>query len=58
MTPATTFAGRKVALFGLGEYGLATAQALVTGGAQVLAWDDNEAARERARTSSGCPWSI
>ena len=49
MTPATTFAGRKVALFGLGGSGLATAQALVVGGAQVLAWDDGEAAREKAR---------
>jgi len=41
MIPATTFHGRKVALFGLGGSGLATAHALVAGGAEVLAWDDN-----------------
>ncbi len=41
MIPVTTFKGRKVALFGLGGSGLATAQALVAGGAEVAAWDDN-----------------
>jgi UDP-N-acetylmuramoylalanine--D-glutamate ligase len=41
MTPASTFNNRKVALFGLGGSGLATAKALVAGGAEVLAWDDN-----------------
>ena len=41
MIPATTLSGRKVALFGLGGSGLATAQALVAGGAAVTAWDDN-----------------
>lgn len=41
MIPATSFAGRKVALFGLGGSGLATARALAAGGADVLAWDDN-----------------
>jgi len=41
MIPARTFAGRKVALFGLGGSGSATAQALLAGGADVLAWDDN-----------------
>lgn len=41
MIPVTTFKGRKVALFGLGGSGLATAQALVAGGAVVTAWDDN-----------------
>ncbi|MCB5201104.1 UDP-N-acetylmuramoyl-L-alanine--D-glutamate ligase [Neorhizobium sp. T786] len=41
MIPVTTFAGRQVALFGLGGSGLATAQALVAGGAKVIAWDDN-----------------
>ncbi|MBM6595896.1 UDP-N-acetylmuramoyl-L-alanine--D-glutamate ligase [Microvirga pudoricolor] len=43
MTPATTFAGRTVALFGLGGSGLATALALKEGGAQVVACDDNPA---------------
>src|SRR5918911_2023681 len=41
MTPATTFAGRTVALFGLGGSGLATALALQAGGARVVACDDN-----------------
>lgn len=41
MIPVTTFSGKKVALFGLGGSGLATAQALVAGGAIVTAWDDN-----------------
>lgn len=41
MIAATAFAGRHVALFGLGGSGLATAHALQAGGASVLAWDDN-----------------
>ncbi|WP_416797045.1 UDP-N-acetylmuramoyl-L-alanine--D-glutamate ligase [Ciceribacter azotifigens] len=41
MIPVNTFRGRKVALFGLGGSGLATAKALIAGGAEVLAWDDN-----------------
>lgn len=49
MTPATTFAGQKVALFGLGGSGLATIRSLLAGGADVLAWDDNAASRDRAR---------
>ncbi|EJJ25761.1 UDP-N-acetylmuramoyl-L-alanine--D-glutamate ligase [Rhizobium sp. CF142] len=41
MIPVTTLAGKKVVLFGLGGSGLATAKALVAGGADVTAWDDN-----------------
>jgi UDP-N-acetylmuramoylalanine--D-glutamate ligase len=41
MIPVTTFAGKKVAVFGLGGSGLATASALAVGGADVIAWDDN-----------------
>ncbi len=41
MIPVTTFAGKKVALFGLGGSGLATAKALQAGGAEVTAYDDN-----------------
>jgi UDP-N-acetylmuramoylalanine--D-glutamate ligase len=48
MTPVTCFAGRRVALFGLGGSGLATARALIAGGAQVAAYDDNAASRDRA----------
>ncbi|GEO12796.1 UDP-N-acetylmuramoyl-L-alanine--D-glutamate ligase [Microvirga aerophila] len=43
MTPVTTFAGRTVALFGLGGSGLVTALALKAGGAHVVACDDNPA---------------
>jgi len=39
--PATTCKNKKIAVFGLGGSGLATAQALVAGGADVVAWDDN-----------------
>ncbi|GJD41066.1 MULTISPECIES: UDP-N-acetylmuramoyl-L-alanine--D-glutamate ligase [Methylobacterium] len=49
MTPATTFAGRTVALFGLGGSGLATAVSLQAGGARVVAWDDSPESRARAR---------
>ena len=41
MIPVTTLNGKKVALFGLGGSGFATARALVAGGANVTAWDDN-----------------
>ena len=42
------FAGYPVAVFGLGQSGLATAQALDRSQAEVWAWDDSEAARARA----------
>jgi UDP-N-acetylmuramoylalanine--D-glutamate ligase len=48
MTPATAFAGRNVALFGLGGSGVATARALVAGGARVTCWDDGETGRRKA----------
>ena len=41
MIPLTHAAGRRVAVFGLGGSGLSTAQALVAGKAEVVAWDDN-----------------
>ncbi|WP_439496552.1 UDP-N-acetylmuramoyl-L-alanine--D-glutamate ligase [Bosea sp. (in: a-proteobacteria)] len=50
MLPVTVFAGRKVALFGLGGSGLATARALIAGGAEVAAWDDKAESREKAAT--------
>lgn len=49
MTPVTTFAGQKVALFGLGGSGLATARALIAGGAEILAWDDGAEGVARAQ---------
>ena len=48
MIPVTSLAGQKVALFGLGGSGLATASALSNGGALVIAWDDNPASVEKA----------
>ena len=48
MIPATSFRDRKVALFGLGGSGVATARALIEGGAKVLAWDDNPDSVARA----------
>jgi UDP-N-acetylmuramoylalanine--D-glutamate ligase len=54
MIPVTTFAGKHVALFGLGGSGLATARALIAGGAKVTAWDDGLAALDKAR-ADGVP---
>lgn len=48
MIPVRGYEGAKVAVLGLGRSGLATARALVEGGAEALVWDDNEAARARA----------
>ncbi len=49
MIAATTFAGKTVAVFGLGRTGLACIAALKAGGAQVWAWDDNQSAIEKGR---------
>jgi UDP-N-acetylmuramoylalanine--D-glutamate ligase len=49
--PVTCFAGEKIAVLGLGRSGLVAAEALVAGGARVIAWDDGEAARARAVTA-------
>lgn len=46
MSEITCFRNRKVAVFGLGKAGKATAIALGTGGAEVYAWDDSIASRE------------
>ncbi|MDP3527591.1 MAG: UDP-N-acetylmuramoyl-L-alanine--D-glutamate ligase, partial [Hoeflea sp.] len=51
MIPASTFRGRRVALFGLGGSGLATAKSLDAGGADVVSWDDNPAQVEAARAA-------
>jgi UDP-N-acetylmuramoylalanine--D-glutamate ligase len=40
MIPVTSFAGKRVAVFGLGISGLPTVAALAAGGAEVSAWDD------------------
>ncbi len=64
MIPVRSFACRKVALFGLGGSGMATARALAAGGAQVVAFDDNpdsvkKAAAEGIATGDlhGIDWS-
>ncbi len=49
MIPVTIFAGRKVAVFGIGLSGLASARALAAGGAQPVLWDDAEKGRDAAR---------
>ncbi len=54
MIRVTTFAGSTVAVFGLGSSGIATARALIEGGATVAAWDDGEAGRAGA-TKAGIP---
>ncbi|MEJ8311490.1 UDP-N-acetylmuramoyl-L-alanine--D-glutamate ligase [Agrobacterium larrymoorei] len=54
MIPVTSFADQKVALFGLGGSGLATARALVAGGADVVAFDDNPDSVAKAE-SQGIP---
>jgi UDP-N-acetylmuramoylalanine--D-glutamate ligase len=64
MIPVTTFAGKKVAVFGLGGSGLASASALLAGGADVIAGDDDEATIAKARAAGvptadlrGADWS-
>jgi len=52
--PVTTFAGKKVAVFGLGGSGLVSASALLAGGADVVGWDDNAETVAKAM-SAGIP---
>jgi UDP-N-acetylmuramoylalanine--D-glutamate ligase len=54
MIPITSFADKKVAVFGLGGSGLASANALLAGGADVIAWDDSTEIVQRA-TAAGIP---
>jgi len=53
MIPITTFAGKTVAVFGLGGSGLASCQALAAGGANVIACDD-DAKRMAQAQAAGC----
>ena len=64
MIPITTFASKKVAIFGLGGSGLASASALLAGGADVVAFDDNAASVAKANAAGiptadlhGADWS-
>jgi UDP-N-acetylmuramoylalanine--D-glutamate ligase len=54
MIPVTSFAGKRVAVFGLGGSGLASCLALIAGGAEVVAFDDNVKGREAAE-QAGVP---
>jgi UDP-N-acetylmuramoylalanine--D-glutamate ligase len=49
MFAASTFNGKRVAMFGLARSGISCALALQAGGATVFAWDDSEPAQEKAR---------
>ena len=49
MIPVACFEGQTVAVFGLARSGLAAARALVAGGARVVVWDENVAARDAAQ---------
>jgi len=51
MIPITVFAGRKVAVFGLGNSGILAARALREGGAEVVVFDDNAKSVEEARAA-------
>ena len=64
MIPITTFAGKKVAVFGLGKSGLLSVAALSKGGAEVIAFDDEpkkvaeaKAAGIRTRDLRELDWS-
>lgn len=54
MIRATTFAGKTVAVFGLGGSGTVAVQSLQAGGAEVAAWDDSEPGRASA-AKAGLP---
>ncbi|HLF21281.1 MAG TPA: Mur ligase family protein, partial [Aestuariivirga sp.] len=56
MFPATSFRGKKVAVFGLARSGTACLEALRLGGAIVHAWDDSVETLEKAR-GAGLPVS-
>lgn len=51
MIPVKGYQGRKVAVLGLGRSGLATARALIAGGAEALLWDDSPEARAKAEAA-------
>ena len=52
MIPVTTFAGKTVAVFGLGGSGLASCHALIAGGANVIAFDDDAKKTEEAKAAN------
>ena len=50
--------GQKVAVLGLGRSGLATARALLAGGAEPLVWDDSPEARAKAGAEGFAPHDL
>ncbi|HYI41456.1 MAG TPA: UDP-N-acetylmuramoyl-L-alanine--D-glutamate ligase [Allosphingosinicella sp.] len=46
MIGSSAFSGRKYAVYGLARSGMATVEALLASGAEVMAWDQNESARD------------
>jgi len=58
MIPISGYENCKVAVLGLARSGLATARALVAGGAEVLVWDDNEAGRAKAELAGFAPFDL
>ncbi len=54
MIPLTAFAGKKVAVFGLGGSGLVSASALLAGGADVVGYDDDARSVAKA-AAAGIP---
>ena len=58
MIASQAFAGRTVAVFGLARTGLGAVRSLTAGGAHVIAWDDNSAARDSGGLAGGVimPW--
>ncbi|RZV36906.1 MAG: UDP-N-acetylmuramoyl-L-alanine--D-glutamate ligase, partial [Acidimicrobiales bacterium] len=64
MIEAKTFKGKNIAVFGLGRTVISAALALQAGGAEVLAWDDNEQIRQTAASEgvhlvdlAKCDWT-
>ena len=54
MIPVSAFAGKRVAVFGLGASGLASVRALTAGGAEVVAFDDH-ASQLAGAAAAGIP---
>lgn len=51
MIPVPGYEDQAVAVFGLGRTGITAVRALMAGGAEVLAWDDNSETRQKARAA-------
>lgn len=54
MFAAHSFKGKRVGVFGLARSGMACAESLIAGGAEVFAWDDSEVTAARAK-AQGIP---